>query len=318
MTARPLVLIVTGATAAGKTDLVLELARRLPVDIISADAAQVWRGMDIGTAKPDADTLRRFPHRLVDIRDPGEAYSAAEFARDAAEAVDEALARGRLPVVCGGTMFYLAALTGGLSDLPVADPPLREEILDWARRAGWPALHRRLAEIDPVLAGRIGPGDRQRLQRAHEIHRATGRPPSSVMAESAPRPPPWDVLRVALFHPDRGVLHRRIEARFAAMVERGLVAEVESLRHLPGVGRDSPSMRTVGYRQALEYLSGECDHAAFVARAVSATRQLAKRQLTWLRATSGLVWLDAGGRAVLDALVHLIEDGPARAARRSA
>jgi len=317
VTARPLVLIVTGATATGKTELVLELARRLPIDIISADAAQVWRGMDIGTAKPDAETLRRFPHRLVNIRDPGETYSAAEFARDAAEAVDNAIARGRLPVVCGGTMFYLAALTGGLSGLPAADPSLREEILDWARSSGWSALHRRLAEIDPALAARIGPGDRQRLQRAHEIHRATGRPPSCVMAQSAPRPAPWNVVRVALFHADRGALHRRIELRFATMVERGLVAEVESLRRLPGVGRDSPSMRTVGYRQALEYLAGECDHAAFVARAVAATRQLAKRQLTWLRATPGLVWLEVGGRSVLDPLVHLLEDPPAEAGRRS-
>jgi tRNA dimethylallyltransferase len=302
----PRVLIVTGATATGKTGLAIDLARRLPVDIISADAAQVYRGMDIGTAKPDAETLKCFPHRLVDIRDPEDVYSAADFCRDARAAIEDSLAQGRLPLVVGGTMFYLSALVNGLSELPEANDVVRGEILACAAREGWPALHRQLAAIDPVLASRIRPGDAQRLQRAHEIYRVTGRSPSAVMRARRPEPLSYPFLSVALFHPDRRVLHRRISMRFHGMLEQGFVDEVESLRRRPGLSRRSPSMRTVGYRQALEYLEDDTPYRQFVDAAVAATRQLAKRQLTWLRGTPGTVWMDASRPDVLDNLLKYI------------
>ncbi len=297
------VLVLCGPTAAGKTDLALALADRMPVDIISADAAQVYRGMDIGTAKPDAGVLARVPHRLVDIREPHETYSAAEFSRDARSAIEDSLSRQRLPVVVGGTMFYVSALVEGLSELPRADAGLRAEILDWARRQGWASLHRALADVDPELAGHVRPTDRQRLQRAHEIHRVTGRPPSAVMRECRPRGLEHGVLKIALFHPRRHELHGRIHERFGQMVDRGLIDEVARLRRDPRLTADSVSMRTVGYRQAWRYLDGVIDRDAFVASAVAATRQLAKRQLTWLRGMSGMVWMDATHAATLDNLL---------------
>ena len=219
----PLV-ILSGATATGKTDLVLEIARRLPVDIISADAAQVYRRMDIGTAKPDPETLHRFPHRLIDIRDPHESYSAAEFRRDAIAEIEASLERGRIPLVTGGTMFYLSALVNGLSELPSADEKTRSEILDWAGREGWDALHAALTRIDPPLAKRIDRADRQRLQRAHEIHRVTGRPPSEAMRQSGREGLPHRPIGIAVFRPSRASLHLRI-ARRAGIHRRGVRAQ---------------------------------------------------------------------------------------------
>ena len=306
LSARPAharVLIITGATATGKTDIVLDLARRLRVQIISADAAQVYRGMDIGTAKPDAATLTRFPHRLIDIRNPQETYSAAEFRYDALDVIEQALGANQVPLVTGGTMFYLSALVNGLSRLPRADDDVREEISSWARRCGWEALHEALFRIDAELAMRIKPQDRQRLQRAHEIHRVTARPPSEVMAESRPQPIAYPCLYVALFHPRRATLHERIEQRFDEMLQHGLVEEVAALRKNPLLLPDTPSLRTVGYRQAWEYLDGTISHAEFRSRAIAATRQLAKRQLTWLRQTPGIVWMNASHPDTLDNLL---------------
>lgn len=298
---------VTGPTAAGKTEAVLELARRLPVDIISADAAQVYRGMDIGTAKPDPETLARFPHRLVDIRDPEEAYSAAEFRRDALAAVETAMLQQRIPLITGGTMFYVSALINGLSDLPESSSRFREAVTARAERHGWDALYRELRRVDPELAGRIGPADRQRLLRAHEILLMCGRAPSVVMAESRPRRFPHPFVHIALFQPRRSVLHRRIERRFADMLERGFLAEVEKLKSNPRLRADSLSMRTVGYRQAWRYLDGAGDADTFAASVLAATRQLAKRQLTWLRGTPGTVWMDASDPRLVDTLFGYLE-----------
>lgn len=290
---RARVLVLSGATATGKTDLALALAERWPVDIVSADAAQVFRGMDVGTAKPSSTVLARVPHRLVDIRDPHESYSAAAFCHDARRAIDDIIARGRLPLVVGGTLFYIRALIGGLSELPQADSALRASILEEARARGWAAMHAELARADPVLAGRIEPGDRQRLQRAVEIYRLTGRPPSAVMAGARPRPLAHPYVHVGLFHPRRDILHDRIARRFRDMVGGGLLEEVARIRRDPRVRADSVSMRTVGYRQAWQHLDGVLGRDAFVEAAAAATRQLAKRQLTWLRHTPGVVWLDA-------------------------
>lgn len=287
------VVILSGTTATGKTEAALKLAGQFPFDIISADAAQVYRGMDIGTAKPNANILARTPHRLIDIRDPHESYSAAEFRHDALIAIEESFANDRLPLVTGGTLFYLSALVNGLSELPPADTDVRAEIVTWADREGLAVLHEALTRIDPTLAAKIRPEDRQRLERAHEIHRISGRVPSELMAESRPRELPFRTLRLGLFHPRREIVHQRIERRFRQMIEDGLIDEVERVRTLTGVTRNSPSMRIVGYRQALQLLDGECSYDEFVDRAIAATRQLAKRQLTWMRSSPGFIWIDA-------------------------
>lgn len=299
---------LSGPTASGKTEIALRLARRFPVDLISVDAAQVYRGMDVGTAKPDRATRARAPHALIDIRDPEEGYSAAEFRVDASREIERAFARGRLPVLVGGAMFYFAALARGLSALPAADEETRARILRWAERDGWRALHAYLAEIDPRLAQELHAHDRQRLQRALEIHRLTGRPPSEAMAESAAKPCPWSFLRLSLFWPDRAQLHRRIGARFEDMLHRGLVEEVEALRRRPGVERRSVAMRAVGYRQVWDWLEGDIDRQAMTQNALAATRQLAKRQLTWLRHAPGVVWLDATHKSVFEHLARYVED----------
>lgn len=311
----PRVLVIAGATATGKTGLALALAERRPVTLISADAAQVYRRMDIGTAKPDAATLARHPHQLVNIREPHEGYSAAEFRHDATRAIEQALAQGRLPVVVGGTLFYVSALLNGLSEIPRADDALRAALLDWADAEGWMALHRSLASIDPALAARIDPADRQRLQRAHEIHRLTGRVPSQVMRECAPVPLAHRAVRVALFEPGRARLHRRIAARFHDMLESGLVDEVAALRADPRLHADSLAMRTVGYRQAWQHLDGRLDRRGLLDSGVAATRQLAKRQLTWLRGSAGWIWLDGSAGHCLDALLACLDGyGPPMAA----
>ncbi len=294
---RPRVLLLSGATASGKTDLVLELARSWPIDVISADAAQVFRGLDIGTAKPSPEVLARVPHRLIDIREPTGSYSAAEFRVDALREIERSLAAGRIPVVTGGTMFYLSALIHGLSDLPAASSEVRRGIEIRAAREGWEALREDLLEYDPVLADRVRRGDRQRLSRLLELREITGRRPSEVLASSPPRPLPYRHLHLALFHPDRQVLHQRIRRRFEGMLEAGFEDEVRRLRSLPGLSAESVSIRTVGYRQLWRYLEGVIDRNSMIEAAVAATRQLAKRQLTWLRAMPGLVWCPAADPA---------------------
>jgi tRNA dimethylallyltransferase len=282
-----------GPTASGKTGLALELARRLPVELISVDSALVYRGMDIGTAKPDAETLRAFPHRLIDILDPGEAYSAARFRQDALEAMREIHARGRIPLLVGGTMLYFRALQDGLADLPAADPALREAIQAEAMARGWAALHAELARVDPQAAARIHPNDPQRLGRALEVWRLTGVPLSEWQARGRAQAGPslGRVLKLALI-PPRELLRERIAVRFTQMLEAGFIQEVEALRARGDLHLGLPSMRSVGYRQVWEYLEGAHTYERMVELGVTSTRGLAKRQMTWLRSEHDLHVLD--------------------------
>jgi tRNA dimethylallyltransferase len=271
-----------GPTASGKTAVALELAQRFPAEIVSVDSAQVYRDMDVGTAKPVPEERERVRHHLIDILDPTEAYSAGRFRDDALRLVKEIHARGRTPILAGGTMLYFRALTRGLADLPPAQPAIRAEIEARAALEGWPALHRELASVDPIAAARIEPADAQRIQRALEVHRFTGRALSSFHGE-AQAPLPFDGLHIGLEPSERAVLHDRIARRFRAMLERGLVDEVKALKTRYALDASMPAMRAVGYRQVWETLGGEASAATLEARGIAATRQLAKRQLTWLR-----------------------------------
>ncbi len=284
MAERPRALAILGPTAAGKTDLALALTERLPVDIISVDSAQVYRGLDIGTAKPDATTLARAPHRLIDIRDPAEPYSGADFLADAGRELAAIAAAGRIPLLVGGTMLYFQLLHEGLAVLPAADPELRDALRARAARHGWAQLHAELARIDPATAARLHPHHSQRIERALEIHHATGQPPSRLLARrSRPLAADYELVTIALEPADRALLHRRIDARFAAMVAAGLVDEVRALRARGDLHPELPALRAAGYRQVWAYLDGLGDRAAMIAAGSAATRQLAKRQLTWLR-----------------------------------
>ena len=287
----PPAVFLMGPTASGKTALAVSLVERFPLEIVSVDSALVYRGMDIGTAKPDAATLARAPHHLLDIRDPDEAYSAAAFATDARRLMDEITGRGRVPLLVGGTMLYFRALLQGLDELPRADAALRRAIAAEAASRGWPALHAELAAVDPATAARLAPNDSQRIGRALEIYRLTGTPMSAQLAR-AQSDLPYRVLQLALVPSDRAVLHQRIAARFDAMLEAGLVDEVEALRRNPALKPDLPSMRAVGYRQAWAYLDGDIDLKGLREQGIAATRQLAKRQLTWLRSWPDAVVLD--------------------------
>lgn len=291
---RPPVLFLMGPTAAGKTEAALVLARCLPLEVISVDSALVYRGMDIGTAKPGPEVRAEVPHRLVDIRDPEEAYSAAEFRADALAAMDGITRAGRIPLLVGGTGLYFRALEGGLSPLPGADPEVRERLAAELAQSGSAALHRRLAAVDPGAAARIHGNDPQRLVRALEVYELTGEPLSRLWSRAQP-PLPYRVAKLVLAPAERAVLHRRIEDRFEAMVNGGLVEEVTGLRRRPGVHGGLPAMRAVGYRQVWEYLEGRYDRTELVRRGIAATRQLAKRQLTWLRRETGATWMDPGG-----------------------
>jgi len=281
------VLALVGPTAVGKTEVALALAARLPVDLISLDSVMVYRGMDIGTAKPSAEVLERFPHALLDIRDPTERYSAASFLRDADQAVTLALARGRLPVLVGGTMLYLRSFREGLAQLPQADPGLRAQIQQEAQRVGWQVLHEELTRVDPRAAEGIHPNNPQRLIRALEVFRSTGRPISDFWRQqkdqNVGRRLGVNLTEVALVPDDRRLLHERINARFAAMLEAGLIDEVVSLRARFDLSLELPSMRSVGYRQVWQFLEGNLTYEALVQAGAAATRRLAKRQLTWLR-----------------------------------
>jgi tRNA dimethylallyltransferase len=289
---QPPAIYLMGPTASGKTDLAVELRRRLPVDIISVDSALVYRGMDIGTAKPDAATLAQAPHALIDIRDPTESYSAAEFREDALAEMRRITAAGRVPLLAGGTMLYFRALTEGLAPMPAADPELRRRLEGEAARQGWAALHRRLAGLDPAAARRIHPNDPQRIQRALEVIELSGRPLSDLHDEQETAGPDCRVLRVVAFPQPRAVLHQRIEQRFDAMLAAGFLDEVRALRARGDLHPDLPSMRCVGYRQAWSHLEGELDAEEMRLRAIYATRQLAKRQVTWLRRETSALWYD--------------------------
>ena len=281
-----------GPTASGKTAVALALAGRFPAEIVSVDSAQVYRGMDVGTAKPTQDERSRVAHHLIDIVDPTDPYSAGRFRDDALRIIAGIHARGRIPILAGGTMLYFRTLTRGLAGLPGAQPAIRRDLEARAARSGWPSLHGELARVDPAAAARIEPNDAQRIQRALEVFQHSGRTLSDFHARESAVVLPFEALKVALEPSDRAVLHRRIEERFRAMLARGLVAELEALRGRYALHEDLPAMRSVGYRQAWEVLEGSAPPGTLEARAVAATRQLAKRQLTWLRAMEGVERFD--------------------------
>ena len=295
MSALPPAIFLMGPTASGKTDLAIELAQRLPCEIISVDSALVYRGMDIGTAKPAPELLAQFPHRLIDIRDPAEAYSAAEFRSDALAAMAEATAAGRIPLLIGGTMLYYKALLDGLAAMPSADAAVRAELEARAEAEGLAALHAELAQVDPESAARIHPNDPQRLVRALEVYRVSGQSMSEhrrLQAEGR-EALPYQVVQLAIAPAERSVLHQRIALRFRLMLEQGFIDEVQALYQRRDLHAGLPSIRSVGYRQAWDYLDGKIGKEEMSERAIIATRQLAKRQFTWLRSWESLHWLDS-------------------------
>jgi tRNA dimethylallyltransferase len=293
---KPLALAIMGPTASGKTAAALAIARATPAEIISVDSALVYRGMDIGTAKPNAEELASVPHHLIDIIDPTEAYSVAQFRADTLRLVADISARGKLPLLVGGTMMYFKGLTDGLDELPSASPQLRAEIEAEAARSGWPAMHEKLRALDPVTAARLAPNDAQRINRALEIIELSGRPMSELLTGREKLALPFDLLSFALEPSDRSVLHARIATRFDQMLghsdDSGIVAEVAGLRARGDLHPGLPSMRCVGYRQAWDYLDGTIDRPALRETGIIATRQLAKRQLTWLRSMPERVVID--------------------------
>ena len=289
----PLAVAIMGPTASGKTAAALEIARHLPCEIISVDSALVYREMDIGTAKPSPEELAAVPHHLIDIIDPTEAYSAMQFRQDALRLTLEIASRGKLPLLVGGTMLYFKVLRDGLDELPQADPALRAQLDEEAARIGMPAMHARLATLDPVTAARLKPTDSQRIQRALEISLLTGQPMSSLLSQKPPEPLPFEMLPLALEPADRAVLHERIALRFDLMLRGGaLEREVAALRARDDLHLGLPSMRCVGYRQMWEYLDGSIDATALREKGIAATRQLAKRQLTWLRSMPERISID--------------------------
>jgi len=291
----PPVIFLMGPTASGKTALAIELTKRLPCDIISVDSALIYKGMDIGTAKPTLEELREAPHRLLDILDPKDAYSAADFRRDALHEIESIIAKGRIPLLVGGTMLYYKALLEGLSPLPAADPDIRAEIETEAKNKGWEALHKELAEIDPVSAARIHPNDPQRLSRALEVFRITGRSLTELTQQKG-EPLPYDVHQFAISPVERAVLRERIAERFHLMLSQGFEEEVRKLYTRGDLHIDLPSIRCVGYRQMWEYLDGQLSYDEMVYRGIVATCQLAKRQMTWLRGWENVTWLETGSK----------------------
>ena len=285
----PPAIFLMGPTASGKTAMAVELVKRFPLEIISVDSALVYRGMDIGTARPDAEVLDVAPHRLIDIRDPSEAYSAAEFREDALQAMVDITAQGRIPLLVGGTFLYFRALQHGLSDMPAADPEIRARLEAEAQRDGWESLHTRLAGIDPIAAARIHATDPQRIQRALEVHEISGLPISEFHAQGRSSDLPCRLLKLALVPDDRTLLHQRIESRFRSMLAAGLVDEVRRLYERGDLTPELPAMRAVGYRQVWLYLAGKIGYDEMVEQAIVATRQYAKRQLTWLRGEADVV-----------------------------
>ena len=279
----PKAIFIMGPTASGKTALAVECVRELPCDIISVDSALVYRGMDIGTAKPDAETLRVAPHRLINLIEPTEAYSAANFRDDALREMAEISARGRIPLLVGGTLLYYKALQQGLSSLPGADPLIRQQLEQEAAQYGALHMHQKLAQIDPVSAARIHPNDPQRIQRALEVYVASGESMSALWAQQSEQALPYDVIKIALIPENRELLRDRIAQRFQQMLTLGLIDEVTTLRARGDLHLNLPSMRCVGYRQVWEHLENRLSYPDMVTQGIQATRQLAKRQLTWLR-----------------------------------
>lgn len=296
-----------GPTASGKTDLAVRLVQELSCEIISVDSALVYRDMDIGTAKPDANLLARAPHRLIDILDPVESYCAADFRNDALREMQAITAAGKVPLLVGGTMLYFRALFRGLSNLPSADEVVRERIESQAHELGWAAMHKRLAAIDPDSAARIHPNDPQRIQRALEVYEVTGESLSQHFEKQQSSEFPYRVLHLAIAPSDRAILHERIAQRFHQMLELGFMAEVECLHARGDLHLDLPSMRTVGYRQALKYLMGDYTYNDMVDKAIIATRQLAKRQMTWLRSENIDEMVDSLDRLMFEKVIKRIK-----------
>ncbi|MCX7514130.1 tRNA (adenosine(37)-N6)-dimethylallyltransferase MiaA [Frateuria sp. STR12] len=305
--ARPLAIFLMGPTASGKTALACALRERFALELVSVDSALVYRGLDIGAAKPDAAMLARHPHALLDLRDPSEPYSAADFRADALAAMARIHAHGRVPLLVGGTGLYFRSLQRGLSALPDAAPAIRARLAGEAAVCGWPALHARLARLDATAAARIGRNDAQRLQRALEVIELTGRPLSEQQTGGSGEPFPWRVLKLALLPADRGELHARIAQRFDAMLAAGFLDEVKALRARGDLSADLPALRAVGYRQAWEHLDGAIDAPTFRDKGIFATRQLAKRQITWLRAELDARALDPDQAGLLDRACGALE-----------
>ena len=290
--AAPVVLIM-GPTGAGKTDLAIRLADRLPIEIVSVDSAMVYRGMDIGTGKPPPETLRRYPHHLVDILDPAQSYSAGQFIRDAYRAIDDIRSRGKIPLLVGGTMLYFRALRRGLADMPQADAQVRREIDAEGAARGWPAMHAQLASIDPIAAARIQPRDAQRIQRALEVHRLTGVTLTALHAAAKPQRADLSFIAYAWSPGDRSRLYDAIERRFHRMMEEGLLLEVRRLHERGDLHAALPAVRSVGYRQLWEHFANGASLDSAVQGSIRATRHLARRQLIWLRGEQALHWVDA-------------------------
>ena len=289
----PPAIFLMGPTASGKTGLAVELLQHLPIELISVDSALVYKGMDIGTAKPDAATLAVAPHHLIDVIEPTHVYSAAHFRKDALRLMADITSRGKIPLLVGGTMLYFKALQGGLSQLPEADIEVRARLDAQALEIGWPAMHAMLAKVDPETAARLEPGDSQRIQRALEVYELSGQTMSALHKQSAGDDLPYRLLKIALVPSDRKVLHERIATRFDTMLQQGFLDEVRRLRTAyPELGPETPAMRCVGYRQALQHLDGEYDLAELREKGIAATRQLAKRQLTWLRGMDDTLEVD--------------------------
>ena len=299
-------ILLMGPTASGKTAVATRLARELPCEIISVDSAQIYKGMDIGTAKPGPELLREAPHHLLDVIEPHESYSAARFRDDALALMREITERDRIPLLVGGTMLYFKALIEGLNELPEADPVVRLVIDTMAEEEGWPAVHAKLKRVDPETAARLEPNDAQRIQRALEIYYLTNKPMSVLLKKPKYVYFPYTAIRIALVPGDRESLHERIARRFEAMLERGLVKEVKRLREEYGLEPGMPSMRCVGYRQAWDYLDGKTDFAGLREQGIAATRQLAKRQLTWLRALDDTTEFDCLAPDVADLVLEYL------------
>jgi tRNA dimethylallyltransferase len=296
-----------GPTSSGKTRLAIELVQQLPCDIISVDSGMIYRGMDIGTAKPTPEEQKIAPHRLIDVCDPSETYSAGQFREDAIKEIEDILSHGRIPLLVGGTMLYFKALQQGLAELPMADPEIRKKISAEAEQIGWQELHKKLESIDPIAAERINQNDAQRIQRALEIYAITGLPMTELLSAKNMQPLPYPIINIAI-KTERNILHERIEQRFQQMLKNGFIEEVEQLFKRGDLHPDLPSIRAVGYRQVWQYLSGEINYAEMQEKAIIATRQLAKRQLTWLRTWPNLNWFDNEDiNEIINAICNLIE-----------
>ncbi len=305
----PVAVSIMGPTGTGKTDLAVELVSRFPFEIISVDSALVYRGMDIGTAKPDKAILEQAPHRLIDMIDPDDVYSAASFRKDALSEMEKITRSGKIPLLVGGTGLYFRALLEGISALPSADPVVREKLEQEAADLGWKAMHDRLAEIDPIAADRIHPNDPQRIERALEVYEITGRPITSFFNKGLEQVCPYNMINVILEPEDRRWLHKRLAKRFDQMMKQGIVEEVRAVQQQFDLKADSPSMRLVGYRQVWQYLAGEIDQATMVEKAVIATRQLAKRQLTWFRSTNDAKRILIDTTAPLHEILQILNKG---------